>query len=388
MKYSSFILAIALCGAMGSCIKDEPLNAECDINSAWIHYDNPSECTWNLNDTIIPVVSTSDNTITFEVRANTDRTRLAPQFDITPGATITPASGTERDFSQGPQTYRVVSEDGNWEREYKVAIEIRTRTVSDTIKYDFERYTLHQEEGSTEKYYVWSDLKEDGSEANNWASGNPGFKIQAFGSAPDDYPTTPEANGHSGHAIKLTTRKTGPLATAYGIHLASGNMYLGTFNPDSALTNTLMTTNFGLPFDRKPIKLTGYYKYKHGENFQNHEGQIIPGTTDRGDIYALLYENHDENGKPVMLHGKDVLSSPYIVAKARVPHIGDTDEWTKFEEEFQPTNGKTIDSDKLENFGYNLTVVFSSSIDGAYFEGAVGSTMYVDEVRLICEKEE
>ena len=38
-------------------------------------------------------------------------------------------------------------------------------------------------------------------------------------------------------------------------------------------------------------------------------------------------------------------------------------------------------------YGYNLTVCFSSSIDGAAFEGAIGSTLLIDKVRIYCEEE-
>ena len=40
----------------------------------------------------------------------------------------------------------------------------------------------------------------------------------------------------------------------------------------------------------------------------------------------------------------------------------------------------------LKNYQYNLSVVFTSSIEGAEFRGAIGSTLYVDEVKLICEE--
>ena len=42
----------------------------------------------------------------------------------------------------------------------------------------------------------------------------------------------------------------------------------------------------------------------------------------------------------------------------------------------------------LANRGYNLTIVFSSSIDGATFEGAIGSTLKIDSVKLTCETKE
>ncbi|MBR7004577.1 MAG: PCMD domain-containing protein, partial [Bacteroidales bacterium] len=38
--------------------------------------------------------------------------------------------------------------------------------------------------------------------------------------------------------------------------------------------------------------------------------------------------------------------------------------------------------------GYSMTVVFSSSKGGDSFIGAVGSTLCIDKVRLICESED
>ena len=45
--------------------------------------------------------------------------------------------------------------------------------------------------------------------------------------------------------------------------------------------------------------------------------------------------------------------------------------------------GKNIDYNKLKAGGYNLAIVFTSSIEGDLFKGAVGSTLYIDEVELI-----
>ena len=45
-----------------------------------------------------------------------------------------------------------------------------------------------------------------------------------------------------------------------------------------------------------------------------------------------------------------------------------------------------IDDTKLQNGKYKLGIVLSSSVDGAYFRGAVGSTLYVDELELICKE--
>lgn len=42
--------------------------------------------------------------------------------------------------------------------------------------------------------------------------------------------------------------------------------------------------------------------------------------------------------------------------------------------------------EKLKNMGYSLAIVCSSSVDGASFMGAIGSTLYVDKFRITCEK--
>ena len=93
----------------------------------------------------------------------------------------------------------------------------------------------------------------------------------------------------------------------------------------------------------------------------------------------------DEQGNPVVLDGGNVLTSSYIVSKARVEALPPTDEWTPFEMFFEDI--APVDDTILENFGYNLALVFSSSKDGAQFCGAIGSTLYIDNVVISLEKE-
>lgn len=389
MKFRHIITLTAVCLPLTSCFKDEPANAECDIEQAWIHFENPAESVWNENDTLLQI-SSAVTDIVFEVRAGTDRTALAPQFKTTPGATISPASGTPMDFSNGAVLYTVTSEDGAWKRQYSVRVVERLRTTQDTVKYDFERYYLYQVPNTSSTYYRWSDyLNEDGSEVNNWATGNGGFRIQNSFAKPDEYPTLPLENGGvSGNGVKLITRKTGIIAIKAKKPIAAGNLFLGSFVADNALKDPLNATRFGLPFDRKPVKFTGYYQYSHGEKFTNQDNNIVEGKIDVGDIYAVFYLNHDAEGNPFVLNGENVLSSEQIVLLAQVPNVSNTDGWTYFELDFIPQNGKTVDLDLLNNFGYNLAVVFTSSKDGAYFQGAENSTLLIDNVRVICEKTE
>ena len=74
------------------------------------------------------------------------------------------------------------------------------------------------------------------------------------------------------------------------------------------------------------------------------------------------------------------------MAIAKVPKVDATTGWTAFEVAFDYSEG--INSELLASRGYNLAVVFSSSVKGDQFQGAVGSELCVDKVRVICATEE
>lgn len=367
---------------MAGCFKDEPLNAECDIETAVVHTDSPLGMFFQLSDTLVNVPSSADS-IGFGVRRRADLTLLAPVFTITPGATITPESGTVHDFSNGAVTYTVTSEDGQWSRAYKVAFVPRSVTVTDTIRYDFERYSLD----SKGKYYTWDTSQEDSSDVYRWATGNPGFSVARGSAQPDEYPTFPVAEGMDGASVRLMTRSTGSFGEMSNMRLAAGNLFLGDFDMRYALKDALMATSFGVPFNKKPVKFTGYYKYKPGETFQDRNGNVVDGRTDKANIYSVVYLNHDDSGNAIVLHGDNVLNSPQVVAIARLVDVAATDEWVKFELDYNYLGGD-IDHSLLDEFGYSIAIVFTSSAEGANFEGAVGSTLDIDKVSVICETTE
>lgn len=368
--------------ALTSCIKDEPLNTECDILEASLTVANPAEVFFHESDSLVRV-SSEDGTVMFTVRRSADLTQMAPRFKITEGATITPASGSVHDFSQGPVAYRVTSQDGQWSRNYTVGFQPVTVVKTETIAFDFEHFEL---DDVNHKYYVWYEQGEQGTE-KIWASGNGGYFIANQSKPAADYPTIPVEGGlDGGYCLKLTTIDTGPLGRATGRPIAAGNMFLGAFNIQLALRDALHATEMGIPFAQTPVKLTGYYKYQRGAEYKNKQQQIVPERVDSADIYSVLYRNHDAEGLPVVLYGDNVLTSPLIVRKARVAEVKETDEWTYFEIDYEQLGD--IDEELLQNRGYNLALVFSSSIHGDVFEGAIGSILYIDKVRIICTREE
>ena len=100
----------------------------------------------------------------------------------------------------------------------------------------------------------------------------------------------------------------------------------------------------------------------------------------------MFYRNTDANGNHVTLYGDDVKTNANIVAIANVGKLPATNQWTAFKLTFDYK--EPIDYTLLDNRGYNLTIVFSSSQNGDSFEGAVGSELCIDKVRVICKKEE
>ena len=388
--YNIIIAALAVCSTLTSCFKDEPLNTECDIEQAYLHADNPDDIFFQPSDSLVQLGSTENVIVFKQLRSNADLTALAPMFRITAGAHIEPASGTVRDFSQGPLTYTVTSEDGEWSRTYEVRITAEAPQPQDeevTVNYDFENYYL---ERSKEKYYVWTDILSDGTEALNWANGNAGFTMAKPSAKPDAFPTTPYADGYDGKAVKLTTCQTSALAAALDMRIAAGNLFTGVFDAKNALKKgqTLQCTHFGdganNAINYKPLRFEGYYQYTPGTTFQDRAGKPVAGKVDEGDIYAVVFKNTDAEGNAFYLDGSNVLSSKQIVATALTGHVHKTDGWTKFELEFNYTS--QLDPDILARYGYSLAVVFSSSCEGADFQGAIGSTLLIDKVKITGER--
>lgn len=363
MKIIQLFILFLTIACMEACIQDEPPNAEADI----IH------C--SLKEDVLKKDPTIENNRVFlMVKPGTDLTHLTLFFKLTPGATIKPPSGTTLDFSV-PQTYVVTSEDGKWTKEYSVTCSSEGIPTA----YHFEHFEL-----VNNKYYTFFEIP-SGSEEKQyiWASGNKGFSLIAGNKKPEEFPTTPYEFGEIGNCLKIETKSTGFLGSLVNMPIAAGNLFIGEFT--GASTNkedALKSTHFGLPFDFIPQKITGYYKYKKGDTFTDENGNVVNGKTDSFDIYGIVYET-DEQVK--FLDGTNSLTSTQLVLLARMKESQKvmTDKWTYFELDFETVNNKAIEADKLSQGKYNVSIIFSSSIEGQYFRGAVGSRLLIDEIELI-----
>lgn len=369
MKIKSVIAGIMLCLAVTSCIQNEALNVEAAIDGC--SGSDIQQC----------LIDPNEFTVQLYASRAADPSKININFNLPAGASIVPVQRFTEDGintynfkDENPRLFKVTSEDGAFSATYT----IRLWQTEMPFTYDFETLS------SDNPYHKFTeDNPSSGTIIRRLelASGNPGFELTKMAKAPDGYPTV-QVNGgvDGGKCVKLETKDTGSFGSMVKMYIAAGNLFIGSFEVGQALSgNAMKATHFGFPFFYYPLRLEGWYKYKAGPTFSS-KGKPVGGRKDECDIYGVLYET-DDNVQ--FLDGSTSLNSPNIVALARnIKELPETDIWKQFNFKFEPQNGKSIDPDKLGKGIYKLAIVFSSSVDGAKFEGAVGSTLYIDKVTI------
>ena len=292
-----------------------------------------------------------------------DLTALVPTIEVSQGATVTPASGSAIDLSNGKSvTFTVVAENGT-ENTYTVS-------ASGSIYfYDFETW-----EAGT--------MYDDIINPAGWATCNDAVAlIKNFGSSggityEGEYPVRPTDNGLEGKgAIIESVYTTGGNIFGQKIPaVTSGTIFLGTFNAFAAMTDPMATTEFGILFNDKPLTVSGWLKYTPGTDFYDENGNIID-QQDLGTVNAVLYEVTSEDET---LNGENIYTSEAICATGSFETAG-VAEFTEFS--FDLNYVKDYDPAKT----YKLAVIFAASKEGNQYRAASGSIMVVDSVTIICE---
>jgi hypothetical protein len=366
------LVVLATITLFTSCIQEEAPNTECDIiavKTSWL--EENKEILFGK-----PIIS--NNAVRFYVSEETsieELKQLDPQFEFTPGAQIEKLDRIEENGDRGVFLYyHTTSEDGNWGKDYEVSF--TKQTVIDTeMTFSFEHF------GVEKIYNMWHEEDANGTRLNWWATANAGFLMSGQGKDPAGFPTSVDSEGVKGACVKLTTRSTGMFGKMMGMPIAPGNIFIGEFLAANATKAPLEATRFGLAIvPSKPVSLTGYYKYTPGEVFTDKAMKEIKSRVDTCSIYSVLYEIDPDNF--ISLDGSNVLSSDRIVLVAQLEKPGAESEWTPFELQYKEVNGNVFDRKKLENGEYAITVVASSSKGGEVFEGAVGSTLHIDELKI------
>lgn len=390
IKFLLFTLCLTL--SLSSCIKSEEANSEADITSCTI-IENGLNGENNILKTapIIDNVSKGSFSIKLIAKETSEETSMTPLFTTTPGATtyveldgnyqIYPDEGMTLDLSKAKKI-KVISEDQQWTKIYTLKI-IRNEIP---LHLTFENIKI-QHPTKTNSYHDFVELNENNDTIMTWASGNPGFSMTGSKKKPENFPTQQDSNGRMGNScLKMITMSTGTFGNMVNKTIAAGNLFIGQFETNEAITEPLKATKFGLPFSQIPTGIKGFYKYKKGAIF-TEVGKEKPSRNDIGDIYAIFYET-DKNFET--LDGTNQFTDEHIVSIARIgiqsSEMLETNEWTEFNIPFVDIPGKYVNLQKLEEGAYKLAIVFSSSKEGDKFNGAVGSTLWIDDVDIIIKK--
>ena len=97
MRTLTILLGTMLCFGLSGCIKNEPLNTEADIVKCILPPGILKSDPLITNNTVLLLI----------LPGTAEIDHLAPEFELTPGATIKPKSGTVRDFTT-PQTLSLI----------------------------------------------------------------------------------------------------------------------------------------------------------------------------------------------------------------------------------------------------------------------------------------
>lgn len=338
-----------------SCIKDEPLYSEIDIDG--FDLKNPIQIE------ALPFRDTELNVIVSDT-SGTRFKRFAPVLRLSPGATVVPASGDSVDFEDYQARYTVTSEDKKYSREYFVNL---VQVVP--LKTGLEDWIMS---GALWKYPAPAD--------NLWSSANLGIAIATSGRM-EEYPTRSTEDSYSGdHAAILETKKGGRY-WGQNVPIFSGSLFRGKF--DLVYGDFIKSALFGQihpEYMGRPERFTGYYKYTPGPVFTD-EDENIKDIIDECSIYAVLYRiEKGDTKKESYLTAYDILTSDRIAAKAVWQDGSAKENFTRFDVPFT-----YITEPDYTKYDYRLAVIFASSKEGDFYRGAVGSKLIVDEVEVVCE---
>jgi hypothetical protein len=303
-------------------------------------------------------INQENRTVSVTVSANATLTALKPVEIITSTfARISPAVGEVRDFS-APVVFTVIAEDGS--------------AVDYTVVVKQEGAEPQLDNTNFNAWYTTpKGYEEPGIDASSiWATGNAG--TVTLGS-PN---VTPMVISGDDRAVKLVTLDLGSLAGLIGQRMAAGSLFTGKFQLDIA--NPLNSTKFGIPFSARPKKFSVKYAYLPGSTYLGSNGQA-QSKKDSCDIYMFLENREGPQVKRIAtgwFRSGDDRSDRFYTITTDLIYGSAQSSLPAYQ---RPANNSYGTTEKVTH----LTVVFSSSYNGALFEGGVNSTLVVNDFQLV-----
>lgn len=290
---------------------------------------------------------------------------LYPKFQLTPGSTVSPAAGDSVNFSNGRVRFTVWAEDSIHRTIYTVYAD-----KAQALRFGMNSWeTWPKGETNNDLIYLTPQEK-------TWQTGNEAlryWKKQGIYGMQSPYSVEKETQFvNSGDAaVKISTRYADGATPA----LQAGVFYTGEefeVNPDEPLKSI----RFGTLFETKPLKIKGQYSYTPGTTYYQNS-VLAPGIADTCRISAILYEINDIN---------ETLDSLDIYKDEKIVAIGVFESGATSANEYAPfeLRMRYIKSYFFTKM-YKLAIIATPSRNGATFEGADGSTLWIDDVEIISQ---
>ena len=347
MKHLYLIVGLSL--VFTTCKKEEK-SGDSDILSMTISQSSISDYTSG------PVVIDERLNLAFafidrKLENNDFPVNITPMFSISSGARIFPESGVSVTLEEEESLalYVVTAEDGSTSEWF---VGVRGNQLPN---FDFENW--YEETGLNSQPYMEPG---NSAETSVWSTANKGTSIYGI------YGTEPLKMGNN-TLVQITTGENNQ------VPVAAGTIFTGRFDIQLAISNPndpSNATDFGTPFPFRPAAARFDYSYKAGPDYikgtlidpNNIFGgftiEQLPGS-DQLRVYVIMDifegENRTEIGRGVLETGNSD-----VISKVVVPIVYTSDQ--------NPTH---------------ITLMFTSSKDGNFFTGAVGSTLIVDNVELL-----
>lgn len=229
--------------------------------------------------------------------------------------------------------------------------------------------TMVLPDGSFDQWWLdgkcWNPWDENGTRF--WDTGNTGASTlgQSNVTPSDDTPSG------SGKSACLETRFVGIAGIG---KLAAGSIYTGVF---AKVDGTNGILDFGRPWNLRPVKLHGYYKFHSNPiDYAAAELEYLKGRPDSCHIFVALTDWTEPfqvrtNPKNRNLFDKN---APYVIGYGELVQGDDTDGWQPFEIEIKYRSTSIVPT--------YIQITCAASKYGDYFTGGTGTVLYVDQLSL------
>lgn len=213
---------------------------------------------------------------------------------------------------------------------------------------------------------AWFPYPKDAPDSGKvWDSSNKGLSIIGVNGTQPEYKHL-AVEGEGKAAVKISSVK---VAWAF----VAGNLFTGKFHRVVDFSGAEM--DMGVPFTGRPKSLSGYCHYiPKTVNFAKAPYLDMKGKSDNGRIEVILTDwdkpYHIVTNKEKFMDGA---TDPHVIGRAFLVLDKDTGGYIHFDIPFEYRSGKKPSY---------IVINAASSLYGAYFTGASGSVLYLDELRF------